>query len=230
MSEEKQYYVYVHRKATDGSVFYVGKGKGRRAWNKTHRSDYWKRVSDKYGVTVDIVLRFSNETCALSLEMALIKFYGRKNLCNLSNGGLGVSGITENTRYIKSSRFSGSGNPMYINTIFKFYHKEHGLNEMTKHNLELSYGIASTHASRLISGKSKSVNGWTMFENRNLSIGKSGPNRKTKMIVETYLNIDGRIWSGNFNDFCSEFLLNKTNVYKMRTGRKTPYKGWSLIC
>lgn len=91
MTSEKQFYVYVRRKATDRSVFYVGKGSGRRAWNKTHRSDYWKRVSDKYGLIVEIVLRFSSEICALSLEMALIKLYGREKLCNLTDGGLGVS-------------------------------------------------------------------------------------------------------------------------------------------
>ena len=100
MTSEKQFYVYVHRKATDGSVFYVGKGKGRRAWNKTHRSDYWKRVSDKYGLIVDIVLRFSSEMCALSFEMALIKLYGRENLCNLTDGGEGTSGykVTDVTK------------------------------------------------------------------------------------------------------------------------------------
>lgn len=130
---------------------------------------------------------------------------------------------------MKSIRFSGNGNPMYIDTVFKFYHKDIGLAEMTKHNLEIIYNLKSTHVSRLINGKSKSFAGWTMFENRDLTIGKCGPNRKTQMITETYKNIDGTTWIGNFNEFCLEFSLNKTNVYKMRTGRKTPYKGWSLI-
>lgn len=230
MTSDKKYYVYIHRKATDGAVFYVGKGSGSRAWNKTHRSEYWKRVFDKHGLKVEIVYSFVNEICALSFERALIKFYGRENLCNLSDGGLGVSGITENTRHMKSNRFSGSGNPMYIDTVFKFYHKDHGLMEMTKHNLEVAYGLKSTYVSKLINGKSKSIFGWTMYENRKIILGKCGPNRKTQMTIETYKNIDGREWVGNFNEFCLEFLLNKTNVYKMRTGRKTPYRGWSLAC
>jgi hypothetical protein len=68
-----------------------------------------------------------------------------------------------------------------------------------------------------------------MFENRKLTLGKCGPNKKTQSTLETYINIDGTTWVGNFNEFCSKFSLNKTNVYKMRTGRKTPYRGWSLI-
>jgi hypothetical protein len=95
MTSEKQFYVYVHRKATDGSVFYVGKGgndKFKRAYNKSSRSTFWKRTDAKYNRTVDIVFISKDEICAFSIEMALIKFYGRSNLCNLTDGGEGTSG------------------------------------------------------------------------------------------------------------------------------------------
>lgn len=89
----KKFYVYVHRKNTDGSVFYVGKGKDCRAWAKHGRNVYWKRIVAKHGFTVHIIVNKINEICALSIECALIKFYGRNNLCNLTDGGEGVSGL-----------------------------------------------------------------------------------------------------------------------------------------
>jgi len=93
MSSEKPFYVYVHRKATDGSVFYVDKGKGNRAFDKTGRNAYWHRIVNKHGFKSDIVIRFEHEECAFSFEIALIKMHGRKNLCNASNGGEGPSGL-----------------------------------------------------------------------------------------------------------------------------------------
>ena len=104
MSKEKQFYVYVHRKATDGSVFYVGKGKGRMIYDKK-RNQHWKHIVNKHGFTADIVMRFESERCAFSFECALIKFYGRFNLCNLTDGGYGVSGMVHSE--ISKSKMSG---------------------------------------------------------------------------------------------------------------------------
>jgi len=92
MFSEKPFYVYVHRKATDGSVFYVGKGKGNRAFSKSRRNKYWYNTVRKHDFTVHIVMHFNKEICAFSFERALIKHYGRENLCNLTDGGDGASG------------------------------------------------------------------------------------------------------------------------------------------
>lgn len=115
---EKKYYVYVHKYASGpkvGRVFYVGKGKKSRYNEKHNRSSYWHRVVEKYGFTAHIVIRFLNEACALSFEKALIKHYGRPNLCNLTDGGDGVSGLvfTEQHRAKISATKSGvPGKPM----------------------------------------------------------------------------------------------------------------------
>ena len=47
------FYVYLHKKP-NGQIFYVGKGKGYRATQKSNRNAYWKRVVDKYGYNVTI--------------------------------------------------------------------------------------------------------------------------------------------------------------------------------
>jgi len=88
---ELGYYVYVHKRATDNSIFYVGKGKGERAWQKISRSEYWKRIEAKYGRTVEIVQADMQEWWALELERELIALYGNA-LCNLTDGGETSSG------------------------------------------------------------------------------------------------------------------------------------------
>lgn len=102
MSKENKFYVYLHRRKTDGSVFYVGKGSGNRHSVVFGRNRHWHNVVSKHGYTSEIVMTFSNEACAFSLEVALIKFYSRKNLVNLTDGGEGSSNPSLETRSLMS--------------------------------------------------------------------------------------------------------------------------------
>jgi hypothetical protein len=90
-----EYYVYRHLLST-GEVFYVGKGKGKRAKSKQGRNIYWRRLVDKYGYTVEIVAKNITEDEAFELEILMISEYKSLNLCkaNLSLGGDGPSGVT----------------------------------------------------------------------------------------------------------------------------------------
>jgi len=45
----RDFYVYAHFRATDGSCFYIGKGNGRRAFATQGRSKYWKNIVAKHG-------------------------------------------------------------------------------------------------------------------------------------------------------------------------------------
>lgn len=87
------FYVYVHRKESNNSIFYVGKGCDCRAYDKTCRNDYWKKTYNKHGLIVEIVLNNLTEQQSFNLEIELIAFYGRENLCNLTDGGEGSSGV-----------------------------------------------------------------------------------------------------------------------------------------
>jgi hypothetical protein len=112
MSQDKKFYVYVHRYASgpkQGEVFYVGKGKGKRQFSMSGRSCFWKNIADKNGFTSEIVMRFDSEACAFSFERALIKYYGRRKLCNLTDGGEGPSGFkrSEEVNKIVSLKLSG---------------------------------------------------------------------------------------------------------------------------
>jgi len=87
------FYVYLHRRATDGRVFYVGKGIARRAWTKDNRNKHWHHISKKHGYTVEIVQYGMQEWWAFELERELICSYGRDVLCNLTDGGEGATGV-----------------------------------------------------------------------------------------------------------------------------------------
>ena len=206
----------------------MGKGCGRRAWNYTHRSEYWKRVYQKHGFSVEILLQNLSEVCALSFEMALISDIGIENLSNLSGGGLGVSQITEQNRHLKSSLSTGKNNPSFDKAVYDFWHEAYGRVKCTKFILRQVFGVQSSRLAKVCDERSISTGGWSLHKNRLEPRKKSGPNKKTLETVETYINDDGRVWVGNPFDFRKEFSLGKANVYKMRTGRKTPYKGWRL--
>lgn len=89
--------VYIHRRATDGVVFYVGKGRDKhRANRKSQRSEFWKSVVKKHGYTVEIIKEGLCNEEANELEIALIDFYKRRedggSLVNHTLGGDGGLG------------------------------------------------------------------------------------------------------------------------------------------
>lgn len=89
---DRQFYVYIHRRKSDGRIFYVGKGMGERLTKYDNRNIHWRRIVKKHGFTAHKVSGNMPEPCALSFERALIASIGRKNLCNMTDGGDGISG------------------------------------------------------------------------------------------------------------------------------------------
>jgi hypothetical protein len=90
-----KYYVYVHRKSDDKSIFYVGKGTGKRANSKNSRSKWWHRVVNKHGFYSEIVQYFNNECDAYISESTLINHLSSNGvkLINLKSGGVGGIGF-----------------------------------------------------------------------------------------------------------------------------------------
>jgi group I intron endonuclease len=108
------YYIYAYTRP-DGTPYYIGKGKGDRAYRRSHIVPLPKNKSQ-------IIMMESNltEVGALALERFYIRWYGRKDigtgiLRNMTNGGDGASGYvcTEDHRKKMSEAMTGNKNPMF---------------------------------------------------------------------------------------------------------------------
>lgn len=97
-----RHYTYLHKRATDGSVFYVGKGTAprnpkkpihSRAHDTSSRNAYWRNVAAKHGFIVEIFASCADDTEAKRLERELIASIGRDRLVNLTDGGDGCAGL-----------------------------------------------------------------------------------------------------------------------------------------
>jgi hypothetical protein len=90
-----EFYTYCHYRLDDNQPFYVGKGKGNRAFSKDSRNKYWHNVVNKHGYKVEFLAYWDDESEAFEHEKMIIKCFkelGYK-LCNLTDGGEGVSGF-----------------------------------------------------------------------------------------------------------------------------------------
>lgn len=104
------FYTYAHFRP-DGRIFYIGKGSGNRHLSLS-RGAYWKNIVAKEGgFSSEILARWSSEKEAFEHEKFLIKCFKDLGfeLCNLTDGGEGTSGITfsEEQRLKRSRALAG---------------------------------------------------------------------------------------------------------------------------
>ena len=68
------FYTYAHAKP-NGTIFYIGKGKTKRAWDRNGRSEYWTRIVNKHGFEVQILANWKTEQEAFDHEILLISCF-----------------------------------------------------------------------------------------------------------------------------------------------------------
>jgi len=89
------FYTYAHY-TPEGQLFYIGKGQGGRSHSSKGRNVFWKRVVKKHGKPdMKVLAHWGTETEALEHEKLLISCFKDMGhqLCNLTDGGEGTSGI-----------------------------------------------------------------------------------------------------------------------------------------
>lgn len=117
-----RHYVYLHRKASDGTPFYVGKGAHRRrdkiqtferASADHSRNRAWRNTVAKHGLVIEIVASCKDDVTAQALERQLISDIGRRQLkrgplVNLTDGGDGHAGIIASTELRRKRSINAS--------------------------------------------------------------------------------------------------------------------------
>jgi hypothetical protein len=101
-----KYYVYTHLNPKTKEVFYVGIGKGNRAWNQwAGRNKFWENYVNKHGFKVEMIAENLTREQAEDIEMKLISHLGRRQideggtLVNRSIGGDGNKGYTHTEEF-----------------------------------------------------------------------------------------------------------------------------------
>ena len=116
MANQAPFYVYEHWRLDRDECFYVGKGKGGRAYSMKNRNKHHQAVCAKLGrigsaFEVKMVSVGLTEKDAFALERERIAFWREANvdLTNLTDGGDGVSGFvhSEETKKLWSSQRKG---------------------------------------------------------------------------------------------------------------------------
>lgn len=187
------YYVYWYLRK-DGTPYYIGKGKGRRMYEK-HNVHL---PADKSKIRV--IAQNLSEPEALILETKLIKEFGRKDLNtgilrNLTNGGDGTSGYkhTEEWKQNNSKRMIGENNVWYGVTG-------------TNHPL---YGKPKSPESRENYRKASSGEKNRMFG----KLGKDNPNFGSKRTAEQRANMT----KANRTKATDEVILEALKLLELKT-------------
>jgi len=101
-----EYYVYTHLNPNTKEIFYVGIGKGNRAWNQwAGRNKFWENYVNKHGFEVELISENLTRKQAEKIEINLIAELGRRQidnggtLVNRSSGGEGSIGYTHTAEF-----------------------------------------------------------------------------------------------------------------------------------
>jgi hypothetical protein len=113
-------YVYRHIRLDKNQPFYIGIGKDdklKRAFDKTRRNNFWRNIVSKTDYEIEILLDGLTWDKACDKEKEFIFLYGRKDLgtgtlVNLTNGGEGTIGISDDAKRKRSERMKGKKNAL----------------------------------------------------------------------------------------------------------------------
>ncbi len=130
--------VYLHRRGSDGSVFYVGMGVPKRPKVKGKRNSYWWNVVEKNGYDIEVIYKNQSKEMADWIEEALIATL--PDLTNVLPGGE------------CSPSMPGEQNPNFSGHWF-FFNLEEKLYWISTGNLELEkHGFQQSQCSEVKNG------------------------------------------------------------------------------
>lgn len=232
------YYTYAYLR-TDGTPYYIGKGKGRRAWSKQRKG--CKPPSDLSRIL--ILKENLSEEEAFKHEMYLIFVFGRKDLGtgilrNLTDGGEGSSGSVRSEDFKKSR--SGKNHPFHgkprseeVRQRLREVNLGKVLSQETKEKISAGHKgrrFSEEHKQKLAEvkiGKPRSVETREKLKNSMTGKNTGDTNPNSKRVEVTYP--DGSVVIFPYVKAAAEALDCSKDFIKSRMSRETPPRWGKLI-
>jgi hypothetical protein len=127
-------YVYRHIRLDKNQPFYIGIGSDdyyNRAHSKKNRNKYWKNITRLTKYDIEILMDNLTWEKSCEKEKEFIALYGRKDLnkgilCNCTDGGEGVLGLTMSNETRNKIRIANTGKKQSADQIAKRVEKLKG--------------------------------------------------------------------------------------------------------
>lgn len=231
---ETSYYVYIHIRLDTKKVFYVGKGKGRRAFGSNQRNKHWTAIVAKAGFDVHFVATGLTEEDAFKLEKETISYYGRANLVNYTDGGDGSSGAKKSPEFKELMRQKMLGRKFSPETIAKmkkiaknrgqeFQEKRSAKLRGRKHSDEHRAKIAQAGIGRKLSQEAKDkISAYHKGKSKNRDAVAKMAASKSKAV---YCHNNGKTYQ-SMSEAARQLDLKQSHISRVCQGTATHTKGF----
>jgi len=152
------FYTYTHTRNDTDAVFYVGKGMGKRCHSTGNRNRHWHNIVKKHGYSVHLAMTYLTEAEALDHEKFLILCFKDLNipLCNMTDGGDGVSGMVYSAESRTKMSASAKGRPPFsAETRAKMSTAAKGRNTGRVHSAESRANMSAAHKGCVVSAETR---------------------------------------------------------------------------
>lgn len=236
----REHFVYVHMRATDAEVFYVGQGVNSR-YKGGYRGEMWKKVGRKYGVLIGIVAENLTKKQADKLETDLIREIGRRDLglgylVNHTDGGDGGVGvIVSPERRAKQSVLSkgivNSNADLTEYTFVNIKTKE----EMTCTRVEFKIKVGCSCAVLFCKNPQKTKKYWYLKDHLTEEDlmkalveykGTANPNADTS-IYKFLHTLTGEVFEGTRTEFRDKYSILPQHLFNISAAKTV--KNWKLL-
>ena len=234
------HFVYVHMKATDGEIFYVGQGVNSR-FKGSSRGDWWKKIARKHGVEIGVVADNLTKAEAHKLEVDLIAHFGRRDLglgplVNHTDGGDGGVRmiVKDETKKRISEINTGLGNANADLTEYTFIHIKTN-EEMTCTKFDFKMRVGASCAQLFTKNPQKTRRGWylkgALSELQILEIleenrGTSNPNAD-KNVYTFVQTVTGEVFKGTRTEFQNKYNQNVGHLFSSNPSKTV--KKWKVL-